>query len=195
MKYILFKNSGEIVCCLSSDKGNLDINIIANGADGFIEGDVGNTSQYYVDKNKLCKKPDAPSKSHTFDYTTKQWVDPRSLRDFKDARWLLIKQSRKEAINAPLATPYGTFDSDDAGRTSITDAVLMLQTLASLGTPTTIEFTLADNTVVTLSTLQVVEVGLLLGQKTQAAFTKARIKREEIDAATTKESVLSISWE
>lgn len=120
--------------------------------------------------------------------------DLRTFEQVKNDHWTFIKKARQDAINASLTTPYGIFDSDAAGRTSITDAVLMLQTLASIGTPTTIDFTLADNTVVVLDTAQMVEVGLLLGQKTQTAHGQARIKREAIAAATTKESVLLISW-
>lgn len=194
MNYILFKNTGQIISCITTEPHDVGINVQANNADGFIEGEVADTSQYYVDNAVLIKKPEALSKEHKFDYATKQWVDPRTLRDFKDEQWLLIKKAREAAINAPLATPYGSFDSDATGRTSITDAVLMLQTMSYMGTPTTLDFTLADNTVVTLSTLQMVEVGLLLGQKTQAAYRQARIKRDEIEAATTKEAVLLIGW-
>ncbi len=161
---------------------------------GVLIGVTADIENSYVDKTQVKPKGEKPTSFHVFDYSTKQWEDPRTLQDFKDAQWLLIKQARKIAINTDLVTPYGVFDSDEGSRKAVTDAVLMLQTLASMGTPTTIDFTLADNTVVTMSTPQMVEVGLLLGQKTQTAYSQARIKRENIDAATTKESVLLISW-
>lgn len=121
-------------------------------------------------------------------------VDMRSLQDFKDAQWTAIKQARAAAIDAPLVTPYGTFDSNVAARTSITDAVLMLQTLEGLSQPTTIDFTLADNQVVTLTTAQMVQVALLLGQQVQAAYGRARDLRVQIEAAPDPATVDLIIW-
>lgn len=136
----------------------------------------------------------APSSNHIFDYSTKQWVDLRSLSDLKIAVWTSIKASRDAAISAPLSTPYGIFDCKPKDRTNITDAVLLLQTLASVGTPTTIEFTLANNTTVTLTTAEMVTVGLLLGQKVQAAHAQARNLRAQIDAANSSTELEAIVW-
>ena len=122
------------------------------------------------------------------------YVDTRSLQEIKDAKWLSIKLARETHIDAPLVTPYGTVDSKAKDRTNITDAVLLLQTLASVGTPTTIDFTLADNTTVTLTTTEMVTVGLLLGQKVQAAHATARSLRAAIDAALTSEALEEITW-
>jgi hypothetical protein len=117
-----------------------------------------------------------------------------SLDNLKMKRWAYIKQSRTDAIASPLTTPYGVFDCTPTARTSITDAVLMLQTLASMGTPTTIDFTLADNSVVTLNTSQMIEVGLMLGQKVQIAHSRARVLRLQGEAATTVAEVEAIVW-
>ena len=54
-----------------------------------------------------------------------------------------------------------------------------------MGAPQTIEFTLTNNSVTTLSTGQMVEVGLLLGRKVQAAHGRARLLRSQIEAADT----------
>jgi hypothetical protein len=139
--------------------------------------------------------PAQPSGAHVFDWTTKQWVDPRTLKDLQDARWEIIKAARAAYIDAPLSTPHGTFDSDASARTSITDAVLMLKSQEDLGQAGTIDFTLADNSVVTLTTSQMVEVGLLLGQKIQQAYTTSRARRAAIEAATTPAEVDAISWD
>ena len=138
--------------------------------------------------------PEQPSPAHVFNYTTKQWEDPRTLQDFKEARWAIIKQARTAFIDAPLVTPYGTFDSDAAGRNSITDAVLLANNLSALSLPVAIEFTLADNSVVTLDAAQIVEVGLLLGQKVQYAHPHSQALRAQIEAAATKEDVEAVVW-
>lgn len=139
--------------------------------------------------------PPQPSEHHTFNWTTKQWEDPRTLQDFKETQWATIKQAREAAINAPLVTPYGTFDSDPKSRQNITDAILLLKSLEDLGSPGTIDFTLADDTARTLNTSEMVMVGLLLGQKIQAAHAQARALRGALDLATTKEEVEAITWQ
>ena len=135
-----------------------------------------------------------PAPNQVFDYPSKQWVDSRTLSEIKEAKWESIKAKRAEAIDAPLVTPYGTFDSRVKDRTNITDAVLMAQTLESRGLPSSIDFTLTDNTTVVLSAESMINVGLLLGQKIQAAHARARELRAQIDAATTKQEIEAITW-
>lgn len=138
--------------------------------------------------------PESPGHGYQFHWVIQQWQDTRTLTDRKLQAWNAIKAAREAAIDAPLATPYGTVDSKAKDRTNITDAVLMLQTLAALGTPTTIDFTMANNTTMTLTTTQMVTIGLLLGQKVQAAHATARGLRTAIDSATTLSQLESITW-
>ena len=122
------------------------------------------------------------------------WQDDRILADVKAAKWEAIKAARTAAIDAHLVTPYGTFDAGPEDRANITDAVLLVQTMASLGTPTTVTFTTATNTVVTLTTAQMVNVGLLLGAKVQGAYATARALRATIEAAETVAGVDDVTW-
>jgi hypothetical protein len=121
-------------------------------------------------------------------------LDLRTLEQRKAERWEQIKLARTAAINAPLVTPYGTFDADPASRQNITDAILMVQTLDQLGEPSSIDFTLADNSVVTLTVSEMVDVGLRLGAQVQAAHATSRVLRGQLDAATTAEAVDSVHW-
>lgn len=159
-----------------------------------VSGYAGTDSYFDFATQQVVAFPAKPSPNHIFNWQTKQWEDPRTLQDFKDAQWTQIKQARTAFIDAPLVTPYGTFDSDAAGRTSITDAVLLANNLSALSLPVAIEFTLADNSVVTLDAAQIVEVGLLLGQKVQHAHPHSQALRAQIEAATTKEEVEAVVW-
>lgn len=167
------------------DKGRTSAVECASDTDGAI---------HLIEGGKRIEFAPKPSPFHQFDYTLKQWIDPRTLQDLKDAKWTAIKQARAAAIDSPLVTPYGTFDSNVAARTSITDAVLMLQTLEGLGQPTTIDFTLANNSTVTLTTAQMVQVALLLGAQVQVSHARSRALRLQIEAATTPEGVAAIVW-
>lgn len=138
--------------------------------------------------------PTMPNEYCYWNVPTAQWVDIRPLQALKDAKWDTIKIARAQANTAPLSTPYGTFDANIVSQKSITDAILLLQTLEQLGTPTTIDFTLTNNTTVTLTTQQMVNVGLLLGQRTQEVYATGRALRAQIDAATTVAEVEAITW-
>ena len=166
-----------------------------DGARLIYVGSTINADTHYIGLGGLpVVIPVRPSSAHVFDWPSHQWVDPRTLTEHQDAKWEEIKTAREAAFNAPLATPHGVFDSGARDRTNITDAVLMAQTLAALGQPVSINFTLANNTTVTLNAAQMVEVGLALGAKVQAAYAIARALRTAIAAAPTIAVVQAISW-
>ncbi len=110
------------------------------------------------------------------------------------ARCDYLKMCRAAAISQNLPTPYGTFLCGPVDRTSITDGVLFLQTLAGMGMPTTLDFTLANDTTVNLSTAQMIEVGLLLAQRVQTAHATSRLLRLDILNATTVAEVAAVVW-
>lgn len=165
---------------IETDNIGILVGEVYNG--GWLEGEVHH------------EVPVQPDPAQRWGWGTKTWYDPRTLQDRKDAKWEAIKVSRASLIDAPLLTPYGTFDSDASARTSITDAVLMLKSMEDMGQAGTIDFTLANNSVITLTTAQMVEVGLLLGQKVQQAYTTSRARRVQIEAATTPAEVEAVAW-
>lgn len=148
----------------------------------------------YVKKGVVHPLPSKPSEGRTFDFQAKEWVDTRTLAQVRDAKWSAIKLDREAAISAVLNTPYGQFDCGPKDRTNITNAVLMLQTLEAIGSPATIDFTLADNTTATLTTAQMVTVGLLFGQKVQVAYGTGRLRRAAIEAAKSVAQVEAVTW-
>lgn len=142
--------------------------------------------------------PPEPASTDLFtwawDTVIKRWVKVPTLAARRLQKWESIKAAREIAIDAPLATPYGTFDSYAEARGNITDAVLLAQTLTSIGQPVAIAYTLADNSVVTLDLAKIVTVGLLLGSKVQAVRGTATALRNLIDAATTAAAIEAIQW-
>ena len=53
-------------------------------------------TQFYVVSKSLVKKPLKPSEHHVFDYTTKQWIDPRT----SETEWHLVRAKRDRLIAA-----------------------------------------------------------------------------------------------
>lgn len=121
-------------------------------------------------------------------------IDERPLESLRDNKWQTIKSARQAEIYSPITTPYGVFDADATSQKNITDAIMMLQTLAGLGQPSTVNFVRFDNTATELDVSQMVNIGLLLGQRTQAAITKSTTLRQQIAAASSAEQLEAISW-
>ncbi len=193
MQYSIYEiATGRIVKVTTCSPANIEFQY-----DAAIESHVdGNFSdlEYYIENGEPVLMGDSPSQNHTFNYTTMQWEDLRSLEQLQDNQWELIKAQRVAYVGSPLPTPYGLFDCDPASRSSITDAVILLQTLAGMGQTPTIDFTLADNTVVVMSLESMVTVGLLVGQRVQEGFTIGRLRRDAIYAVTTKEEIEAVVW-
>jgi hypothetical protein len=134
--------------------------------------------------------PSQPSPHHTFNWHTKQWEDPRTLDDLKAAQWTAIKQARSAAEYSGFTWDGSTFDSDAISQQRITGAV----TLAQMDPAFSIGWTLADNTVRTLSQADMLQVGAALGAHVAAQFAKGVLLRAALEAVTTKEAVESVAW-
>lgn len=198
MRYYAIYNSttGEIVQICSADSVDQIQNLLTDQKSAFECNENLNNNRFYIDINSqsLVEFPSKPAPYYTWDWNTHSWVDARTLQQVKDQKWEEIKLSRDAAINAPLDTPYGTFDADANSRANIANSVLYLQTLEQQGTPGTVDWTLADNTIITLNYQEMSTVGVLLGQRTNAAYDTARALRAQIDAATTIAEVEAIHW-
>lgn len=121
-------------------------------------------------------------------------IDDRPIEVLRDNKWQTIKSARQAEIYSPITTPYGVFDADATSQKNITDAIMLLQTLAGLGQPSSVNFVRFDNTPIELDVSQMVNIGLLLGQRTQAAITKSTTLRQQIAAASSAEQLEAISW-
>ena len=135
--------------------------------------------------------PPAPSEWSAYNVTTGQWVDVRSIDDRKMQQWSAIKRERTRREYAGFIWDESTFDSDPVSQSRIQGAVQM----ASLDPATfTIDWTLADNTVRTLSGSDMVAVGLALAQHVNGLHVVARGLRAQIEAAMTVAEVEAVTW-
>lgn len=74
MKYILYKQSGEIICNLVCEESDLPTNIKNNNAFAAIEGSVTDTSIVFVKDKKVVPLPNKLETFATFDYVKHTWV-------------------------------------------------------------------------------------------------------------------------
>ena len=124
-----------------------------------------------------------PSKFHAFDYNTKQWIDQRTLDEIKDQKWAQIKQQRNAMEFGGFVYNGNTYDSDQVSQGRITGA-------AAAGVDQI--WTLADNTTVEFTALQLQQLYAALQTHIAGAHERGRIARQLIFEAETKEQVEAI---
>lgn len=194
MRFAIHDAVGRILRVVTCSEADAALN--AHEGEAFIEVPVGvaDDTHYIGAEGQPVAMPERPSAAHVFDFAVLGWVDPRTLDDLRVAKWAQIKAARDAAERAPLVTNFGTFDADPAGRTNLTDTILLLQSLAAIGQPAEIDFTLADNQVVTLGLSQMIQVGIALGLQVQAAYNTGRVLRGAIGAANSAADIEAIHW-
>lgn len=151
---------------------------------------------HYWDGADFAVIPPSPGAFFQFDYATKTWIDPRTLDDLKTAKWAEVKRWRADATVAPqLVTRFGVFDGDAAGVDNIKSTVLGLREAAAIGAaPSTITWTLYDNSTVELTPNELSEVAAMLLARGNVAHERARVLRLQIEAATTAAELGAVVW-
>ena len=134
-----------------------------------------------------------PNTWSSWDSNTRAWVDSRTLEQLKEAQWNLIKQARNTAEYGGFAWNGFVFDSDEVSQQRIGNAVQLAQ-LNQTNQDYTTEWTLQDNSVIELTPQSLVSVGLALGQHIISVHSKARMLRQLIIQAESKEGVISVVW-
>lgn len=113
-----------------------------------------------------------------------------SLEVLKNQKWKEIKDQRSSHEFGTFFWNGHAFDADQQSQQRITLAILGAQMDSSLN----IDWRLANNELITLSSAEMIQVGLALGQNTENAFAHANALRTLIESAQTKEELEDIVW-
>lgn len=198
VSYIIFSlTTGQILRTITSTPDQVDIQKGQN-EEALISESFVDDSKLYVDLNTLTliEYPLQPSSFHQFNYTTHQWFDPRTDLQLRDAKWEEVKQWRENALNSPLTWNSYVFDADQKGQTNLKGAAQLAQFALVAEQPFTTTFTLADNTDVTLTAMEILMVGVALGVRTEQCYARGRELREVIyDPLTSVEDLEGLQWE
>ena len=108
MKYAIYSLLGEILRITSCPESQIEANVRSGEQCITCDSDVRDTT-HYVSDGACVAMPTRPSEHHVFDYTTKQWIDPRTLDDL----WAAVRVQR----NALLAASDWTQLPDVPGAT------------------------------------------------------------------------------
>lgn len=170
-----------------------DLDIL--GGDGLIVmAEQPSTGAEYYEAGEWKTKPVRPNPFMTWDWAAKTWGDPRSLNELRLSRWAAIKSAREAAEFGGFTWDGSTFDSDRESQSRIQGAA-QLATLAMLSSQQfSVDWTLADNTVRTLSGADMLAVGQQMGVHIMTTHATGRALRDATEAATTSEELGTITW-
>ena len=196
MEYTIADQEGRILCVVGCPESELAATLAQIGGTRYVVGSVGLDEDIYLEGDAFCRMPTQPSPQHIWDWPRKTWSDPRTLRDLKDAKWVEMKKAREATIVAPLlATRFGIFDADVVGMANIRSVAADLREAAAVGrAPISIDWTMADNSTVVLTPLQLSEVVSLLMVRTITARKRARTVRTQIEAASSTSQLAALVW-
>lgn len=144
----------------------------------------------YIEGGVVVQMPTKPSPNHQFNYTTKQWEDPRTLADLKAEKWRNIKANRDAAEHGGFTWDGSVFDSDVLSQQRITGAV----TLAQMSPAFTTVWTLKDNSTRTLNSQDMFAVGVALGTHVSTQFAHGQELRTQIEETTSIDQLDLIHW-
>lgn len=107
-------------------------------------------------------------------------------------RWAMLKQTREMVATSPIIWDGSSFDADTQSQALIAGAIRGME----LSGRDSIDWTLSDNTVRTLTLAQLRDVGLAILARTDACYSIARDLREQLfdPALTTAEEVQAVVW-
>ena len=175
----IISNNGELLKTVSGNDETVELNT-PKGC--LAVEDPPESNMYYQDG--WVAMPAQPSPHHTFDYATKQWIDPRSLDEIKAQKWVEIKAMRDQLEFGGFEFEGGIYDSDQVSQGRIMGA-------AAAGLDQV--WTLADNTTVELSASQLQQLYAALQVHIASAHERGRIARQLIYEAETKEQVEAVN--
>jgi hypothetical protein len=183
--YISHDENGEITAITSGPRAVIEP---PEGAHIDYSGDQELGLDWYVFDNELLKKPEQPSKDYLFDTFSGEWVFDLELG--KQNKWNAIKAARDAQEFASFEWGDYTFDCDEVSQRRLQGVVQ----LSAIDSTLTLDWTLADNSVVSLGSAEYILIGQALAVHVGQCHERGRILRAEIDAATTLEGLEAIVW-
>tara|TARA_B110000858_G_scaffold186291_1_gene229306 strand:- start:2110 stop:2712 length:603 start_codon:yes stop_codon:yes gene_type:complete len=187
---VTYNDQGKILLCQSGPDDSLipaqeksELNTVYN--------DESVTSEHhYVDltSNKVRKKGDKPSKGYIFDYDSAQWVF--DIAEARQKKWEEIRELRTFQEFSSFEFQGSQIESDEISQRRLQGAVQM----AAINPSVIIDWTMEDNSVVSLTAPQIIDMGTALGAHVTATHSRGRILRQLISEAETEQQLELINW-
>ncbi len=160
---------------------------VPGGFNWVITDDDAPLETLWFDGSTLVRRPAPPSAPYTWAAESFSWVI--SLAKAREQKLLEIKAQRNATETGPFSWGPHTFDGDVDSQRRLGYAAQMASQYAALGEPFSIDWTLYDNTTVTLTGEDVIAAFTALGFHINAAHQTARARKAAVLAANSVEEV------
>lgn len=114
------------------------------------------------------------------------------LEYIRNKKWEEIKKARNDAETSGCPFKDKILDSDQR---SVTKINVMIEAAKQVGESFTIDWTMQDNSVLTLTYEDALSIPLILAQYSNLLHEKARVYREQIYNETNIKNIMNIKWE
>lgn len=179
-QYIVFLPNGEIArtgTCAPND-----LSLQARLGEQVMEG-VADCAAHYILGGAIANIPAQPSSHHAFNYTTKQWVDPRTLEDLRAESSRRIDVAYSTAIQQDVSYMGTSFQADKASQELITTTLTVLTPLG--GTPVGFFWKDTSNNKVLMSLQELQGLSQVIFAQGWTAFQHRTSKKSEIAVSNT----------
>lgn len=161
-----------------------------------IEGSA-DDSQFYVGGGEFVAMPERPSAHHVFDWDAKEWVDPRPVEFFKNAKRQEIERERVRRTAAPVEYDGKTLDADKTAQSNIANKLLEIDGRLAIGLdmpPELLVWRDYHNQNHTFATMEGYRewlhgLTIAISQRGTEAYAWSWAKKELLDSLTTIEDV------
>ena len=126
--------------------------------------------------------------------SSRLWIPVPTLVYEKRMQAQRIKAAAKAEDQTDITISGNVLAADFASRATLYQKVMIAQLAAQDGQPFSVDWQLADDTVVTLNANQVKAIVRAINTREDAIRTKAHTLLAAIKSATTTEEVLAITW-
>lgn len=114
------------------------------------------------------------------------------LEYVRNKKWAEIKKNRDDAETSGCPFKDKILDSDQR---SVTKINVMIEAAKQVGESFTIDWTMQDNSILTLTYEDALSIPLILAQYSNLLHEKARTYREQIYNETNIKNIMNIKWE
>jgi hypothetical protein len=136
----------------------------------------------------------APADWATAPYTVVDGVLVPALDVARARQRALINQARDAAQDGGAETPSGRFDSAPRSREFLNGAAQLALMAQLADAPFSIQWTLADNSTVTLDAAEMIAAAAAVAAHVDAMHQRGRVLKARIDAAETMAEIEAVVW-
>lgn len=194
MQYTIYNQEGRITHIVGSTPEDIDAEVAAVNGSGYIEGSY-SWSTYWINQGQPVEFSTNPDPKYKWDWTSKDWTDPRTLEQAKFAKNLEINKSRAEANSSTFTFGGKQIAADDLSMKDIQSVNGDVQNYGSFAAGWPGVWKAVDNTYVLIQDVTTWhQFYRAMVQQGTVNFIYSQQLKGHLAAATTLAQVDAINW-